>query len=365
MPTDLTIAFAGQAANAKSNVNALVSDFLHLGSPDSEGYFEKPDRWGTLTFYVLAPDETLPLPDGLKHALNTVLSIEDSKIYLLTGKNPGDELARYDAYVDKILSFDDPLSELIDILSEAPRPHLLMNWDEADADDEQLINLAHQHTTIRVADLVQGLTAIVPDIEDEPEEEESPEPEPEERPARRGRNRKQEPEELDEEQEDLDEKPTRPVPEQTPKPAAATLEEEISTAQRAITQSAIAVGDVTVPADLLREVLAVLTAAGVYMSATDTANAAKNLAGDVRHSPLTEELGKQAEALSAALRTEESYEKALKDTAPEKAKRKPAGKAAKVVWDDDAQEWKKAGRGRPRAGARTGFMDAEGNVTED
>lgn len=366
MPTDLTIAFAGHAANAKSNVNSLVSDFLHLGSPDSEGYFEKPDRWGKLAFYILAPDKTLP--DGLKHALNLALSIEGGKVYLVTGKDAGDELTAYGEYVDKILSFDDPLSELADILSDAPRPNLFMNWDEADADDEMMINLAHRYVeVIRVSDLVQGLTSIVPDIVDEADGvdiEETPEPEPEEeeRPARRSRSRKPQTEELNEEQEDLDE--TQPVKEKTPEPEPTTLEEEISAAQRATTQSAIAVGDVTVSTDLLRDVLSALSAAGFYMDAVDTVNATKNLA-DLRRSPLTEELHKQAAALNSALSAEEPYEKAVRDTASEKPKQKPAGKTTKVVWDEDASEWKKAGRGRPRAGARTGSMDAEGNVTED
>ncbi|MFD4858445.1 hypothetical protein [Streptomyces atratus] len=367
MPTDLTIAFAGHAANARSNVTALVSDFLHLGSPDSEGYFEKPDRWGKLAFYFLAPDKNLP--DGLKYSINLALSVENGKVYLVTGKDAGDEVTAYGEYVDKILSFDDPLSELVDILSEAPHPNLFMNWDESDADDEQLINLAHQHDLIRVSDLVQGLTAIVPDIVDDDDEEgeveetsePEPEPEVEARPARRSRSRKAETEELNEEQEDLDE--TQPV-KKAPGPVVPTLEEEISAAQRAATQSAIAVGNVTVSADLLRDVLNALSAAGVYMSAVDTVNATKNLA-DLRLSPLTEELHKQAEVLNTALHAEESYEKAVRDTAPEKSKQKPAGKTTRVILDEDSGEWKKAGRGRPRAGARTGSMDAEGNVTED
>lgn len=349
MPTtDLTAAFAGHAPNARQNIRSLVSDFLHLGSPDREGYYETPDRWGKLAFYVLALEDDLPA--ALKTCLDLALSIDGSTVYIVTGTTTVAAIDdAYGEYVDKILAYDDPMAELIDILSDQPRPHLLINWDPADADDEHLIALAHQQSHITVSDLVMGRTEILPNNSEDPEE---PEPEKEERPSRR-RARRKEPEELEEEPEELEETPS-------------TLEEEVSAAHRATgaTQSTIATGDITVPADQLRDVLGALDTATYYMQAVDNANATKNLADQVVYSPLTQQLETQSQSLYQLLNPLEPYEKSLQKTTQEQPKKKPSGKGTRVIWDEDAQEWKKAGRGRPRAGARTGLMDDDGNVTE-
>ncbi|MFH9606846.1 hypothetical protein [Streptomyces sp. NPDC017448] len=355
MPRDLTVAFAGHAPTSKSNVTALLGDFLHLASPDAQGYYEKPERWGEILFYVLATEATLP--EGVKHSLNFALSVEEAKVYLVVPNALGDALDSYGEYVDSILRFDDPLTELVDILSDQPRPHLCVSWDESDPDDEQLINLAHQYPAIRVSDLVQGLVSIVPDTEEAETEEEQAE-EPQETPPATA-SKAQAPAELDEKPKELDEKPSAAAAE-----GPSTLEGEVAAAHRAVTQSALVVGQVEVSSELLREVHHALNAAYDYFSAIDLSNARKNLADGLLYSPLTVALHTQMQAVNALLSTSEPYREAPAASGAAD-KPKPAGKPVKVIWDETAQEWKKAGRGRPRAGVRTGLMDAAGTVVED
>jgi hypothetical protein len=357
VPKDLTLAFAGHAPNTRRNIEYLLADWLSLGTPDGEGYYDKPDRYGHITIYMLLTDGQVPA--GLKPALNLAVSIEDVELHLVTDEVTG-AVAEWTDSVDHVHEPDDPFEFLIGELSGIPSPYLLINWDEKDADDEQLIKLAHQSGKIKVVDLVQGLAEIRPD-----EEDQEPEPEPE-RPIRKpAKPQREEVEELDPEEEELDDT-SEPVT-STPRKSAekpqvgptSTLEDDVAAAHREM-QTTIAVGEVTVPAELLREAVYLLDRAGYFMRATDATTAAKNLADDVAYSPLTQALGDKVKELNLVLHPELDYEK----TPALKATKKPAGKPTKVVWDEDAQEWKKAGRGRLRAGTRVGFMDEDGNVIE-
>lgn len=366
MPTDLTLAFAGHAPNRKANIESLLEDWLHLASPDKDGYYDKPSRWGEITLYGILTDGQVP--KGLQPALHMALSIGDLdagvRVILITDKITGD-VQRWAEAVDEVQEVDDPLSHLVSQLANGPRPHLFINWDEKDADDSELIRQAHEHANIKVSDLAQGLVQILPgedEAEAEPEAPVEEEPEPPRRKSSRRRDQ-----ELEEQEEELeDQAPPAQEPQEEPQASEpSTLEEEVAAAKhQQDMQSAIAVGTVTVASEALREILHQVGRASFYLQAQDTAQATLQLA-DVGWSPLTVDLMAAEEALANLLEQGEPYN-AVVEATQKSAPKKPGSKdRRKVVWDDDANEWKPAGRGRTRRGVRVGWMDADGNVTEE
>lgn len=368
MPTDITVAVAGHGPNTKPNIEILLSDWLRLAAPDSEGYYSKPDHLGTVTFYALLVDGTIP--DGLKPALHLLASIDGARLELVTDKVEG-EIAKWAKVVDDDHEVADPYGFVIGKLADAKRSHLLINWNEVDADDEELISLAHERG-VRVLDLVNGLARIEraePEDEAEPEpEKEEPEPTPT-RAARKTSPRKVEeleeaPQELEDAEDQPAPQPEKPQAKALPEPSSepSTLEEEVSAAKR--TQTTIAVGEVTVDTELLRTTGHVLGKAAYFMRALDAQNAAKNMA-DAQHSPLTQALMDSLQGLEKVLNPEVDYDQTL--SAPTKAEKPKKGAlepGRKVVWDEDAEEWKPAARGRRRAGTRVGVVGDDGNVIE-
>lgn len=377
MPRDLTLAVAGHAKNTKLNIELLLRDRLHLGAPDKKGYYDKPDRYGALNVYFLLTDGEIPA--GLKPALHLLSGIDPVNLTLITDEVTGD-IAQWAEAVDDVQEVDEPLTALIENLADSPNPYLYVNWDESDVDDEQLIQLAHATGKIKVADLVQGLSELLPDEESDEQEDPEPEPQKDEKPtSRRRKPAKEEPEDLEESEENLPEDPAKTLPaaeksEEKPQvngPSTSsqepsTLEEEVAAAAREVKTSQITlpVGEtVTVPTTLANRLYEVLNTAGDYLLYLDHLNALKNMADTTLKSPLTEALAGAAEEVRQLLYAEVPYSQTV--PAPEKPKKSAAtGKTARVVWDEDAGEWKKAGRGRVRAGVRTGVMDEDGNVTE-
>jgi hypothetical protein len=362
VPRDITLALAGHAPNRPSNVQTQLEDLLVLGTPDKDGYYDKPDRWGTVTIYALLTDGAVP--EGMEAALNLAASIGDPdagdvKLCIVTDDVSG-RVAKWAKVADSVEEVDDPISHLVATLANSRKPVLLINWDQTDADDDELIRQAHA-TGIRVEDFVMGRSEILPG-----EEEPQPEPEEEEEapaPRRTSRRRAQELEEPEEELEE--EAPAAPQPQEEPQAAAASsLEEELAAAHRQQDmQSTIAVGTIGVPSEALRDILDKVSRTTFFLQAQDTANAARQLA-DVEWAPLTRDAMEAEESLAELLQQAEPYEAAV--TATDKPAAKKAAKARrKVVWDDDASEWKPAGRGRTRSGVRVGWMDADGNITEE
>lgn len=365
VPTDITVAVAGHGPNTQPNIEALLGDWLRLAAPDGEGYYTKPDHLGTLTFYALLADGTIP--DGLKPALHMLASIDGARLELVTDNVQGD-VAKWAKVADKTQEVDDPYEFVINELASAKRAHLLINWNEVDADDEELINLAHERG-VRVLDLVNGLALIQ---RAEPEDEAEAEPEPEESeptqtratrkaPSRQVEELEEAPEELEDEAAPQPEKPqANPLP--APSEDPSTLEEEVSAAKR--TQTTIAVGEVTVDTELLRETSHVLGKAAYFMRAIDAQNAAKNLA-ETQYSPLTQALMDSVQGLERVLNPEVDYDQALPAPAkPAKAQKSVLEPGRKVVWDEDEEAWKPAARGRRRAGTRVGVVGDDGNVIE-
>lgn len=357
MAVDLTIALAGHATNTVENTTFLLSEWLDLGAPD-EGYYAKPGRWGHITILWLLTDGEVP--EGLAPALDLTAHIEDTSVHLITDRVTG-PITRWARLADDVSEVEDPLDCLIRNLADARAATLFISWDEEDADDEKLINLAHAHKSIRVSDLVLGLSEILPG---EDESETAP-PSIQDDPPRRRRTDQDAPTELNEQPEELEaeaEAPTEVAPAAPSNaPPASTLEEEVAAAKRGITQSTIAMGDIKVSADYLRDLVHTVERAAFFMRAHDAQNAAKNLATDTKYSPLTEALCNSVESLNELLSPELAYEETV--SKPTKPKGK-AGKPVKVVWDADAQTWNRAGRGRTRAGVRVGWMDEDGHVTE-
>ncbi|MFE9834049.1 hypothetical protein ACFYP4_02700 [Streptomyces sp. NPDC005551] len=370
MPTDITIAFGGHAANARPNVEALLSDWLRLGSPDREGYYDKPDRWGKITFYALLADGVVP--DGLKHAMRMASSIgdlDDGVAFEIVTDTVTADVEKWAEAADKVHEVEDPFKHLVALLGEASRPYLFINWDEEDADDEELIKLCHENPDIRVSDLVNGLGQIVPDARDEEEPQDEPEEEePEEKPARRsGKSRSRAVEELEAPEEELDETPAKAQASTVKASEAApqSLEEDVAAAKRAEpAQSTLAVGEITVDSNRLRDVLVAISRTTFYLQSQDTANAARALT-EVVFSPLTVDLVAAEETLAGLLEGETKYDEVVKATA-KPAKGKPALEAGKkVIWDEDGGTWKPAPRGRKRSGTRVGIVQDDGSVLEE
>lgn len=351
---DLTLAVAGHAPNSQANIEALLSDWLRLGAPDREGYYSRPPRFKQITVYALLTDGEVP--PGLLPALNLLPFVDDTRFEVVTDRVTGD-VARWAKTADGVHTSTDPASTLLDLLSEARSPRLLINWDDTDADDEALVQAAHESGKIRVLDLVEGLVEIVPD---DPEEEEAQEEAPPE-PARPARRKK--PEVLEEVVEELDEEepPAAKRPARVePLPHDRT---EADTAPEAPVQTTLPTADAfAIKRELVERVYGALVLAADYHHYDDCMRAI--LAGKAvekpESGPLTAELTTSAELLRTILFGEVPYEQAVTATATQK----PTGKPYKVIWDEDEKEWRKAGRGRVRTGTRVGMMDSQGNVTE-
>lgn len=359
MPYDITIGLAGHAPNKAANVTALLEDFLHLGTPDGEGYYAQSTRWKSVSIYLLLTDGTVP--PGLEPAARLAASIEGARLHLVTDKVNASIKAWADC-CDSVSEVADPLDCLIRELDSA-HGVLCIGWDETDPDDTQLIKLAHDRDHVTVRNLVEGLVEIVPGDEEQPGEPPAPEEAKTEAPVRRRRTSPPSSvgSDLDETPQDLEEKP--PVGElkhEEPQAAlASTLEQDVAQAYRARdTQTTIAVGAITVDAAVLAELARVVDRAAFYMRAVDATNAAKNLATETVPSPLAEALGNQVQVINSLLYPELAYE----DTLPKEEKPRDSGKRHKVVLDEETGEWKKAGRGRTRAGVRTGWRDDSGIV---
>lgn len=363
MPTtEITMAIGGHADNDRRNIEALLTDWLKLAAPDEEGYYELPDRFESLTIYVLLTDGEIP--KGIKPALDLVSSIDGAKLHLVTDEVTG-PIAKWTGSVDKVHETDDPFETLVDLLAEPKSSYLFINWDEQDPDDDQLIKLAHKHKTIRVCDLIQGLQQILPgdedDEDDEPQDEQEEEQEAK-KPAPRTRKSKQEVLDLDPEEQELDEKPLpatekkQEAPQAKAASNASSLEEEVAAAQRQVTAT-LTKGERVISRELLGTIYGILNEAGDYLLFADRMNALKNRANETKQSPLTEAVAQVCEQVRVLWMDDA-------DDAPEKPT-EPVGKTYKAVWDEDENTWKKAGRGRVRAGVRTAQIDEQGNVFED
>ncbi|MFI0265659.1 hypothetical protein [Streptomyces luteogriseus] len=370
MPRDITLALAGHAPNRPSNVQTQLEDLLVLGTPDEDGYYDKPDRWGTITIYALLTDGTVP--EGLEAALNIAGSIGDPdegdvKLCIVTDDITG-RVAKWAKVADTVEEADDPISHLVAALANSRKPVLLINWDDSDADDDELIRQAHATGKIRVEDFVMGRSQILPnDDGEEPQPEPEAEPEEEEEAPARRRTSRRRAQELEEPEEELEEElPAAPEPQEEPQAAAtSSLEEELAAAHRQQDmQSTIAVGTIGVSSEALRDILDKVVRLTFFLQAQDTANAARQLA-DVEWAPLTCDAMAAEESLAQLLQQAEPYEAVVAATDRPAAKKAASKGRRKVVWDDDASEWKPAGRGRTRSGVRVGWMDADGNITEE
>lgn len=346
--TALTLAIAGHAPNTPRNIDALLSDWLTLGAPDKDGYYNRPDRYQQITVHALMTDGVVP--PGLKPALGILPYISDTRFEIVTDAISG-EVVRWEAAADAVHEVSDPLQTLVNTLADAPNPRLLINWDDADADDERLVQLAHETGKIRVLDLVEGLTEIVPDDPEDPAAEE--EPIQEEPPRRQRKPAKKAPEELEEPQEELPDTPVQPQP----KPKAA---KSPAPPQTAMQITAPVADTYEMPRALAEQILGALLTAADYHNYTDCQNAIRAGKGleKAERSPLTQELANSAEMLRAVLYGEEPYQ-----SVPTKSN-SPSVKPGKVIFDEETQQWNRAGRGRLRAGTRVGMMDENGNVTE-
>ncbi|MFE6739789.1 hypothetical protein [Streptomyces tubercidicus] len=359
MPYDITIGLAGHAPNTAANVTALLEDFLHLGTPDSEGYYAQPTRWENVSIYLMLTDGTVP--SGLEHAARLAASIDGAELHLVTDE-VSTSIKAWAECCDSVSEVADPLEYLVHRLDSA-HGVLCVAWDETDADDTELISLAHSRDHVTVRNLVQGLVEIVPGDEDPPDQPAAPEEAKAETPARRRRTSPpvSSGTDLDETPQEVEEQP--PPDELTheePQAAtASTLEEDVAQARRARdAQTTIAVGAIAVDAAVLAELARVVDRAAFYMRAVDATNAAKNLAAETVPSPLAEALGNQVQVINSLLYPELAYE----DTFPKAEKKRASGKRHKVVLDEESGKWQKAGRGRTRAGVKTGWMGDDGIV---
>lgn len=344
----LTMAIAGHAENDPVNVKMLLSDWLRLGAPDREGYYDKSSVYDTITLYALLTEDAIP--QGLKGVLDILPFVDGVQFEIVTGRTvtDGSDVDKWSATADDTHTVDDPLEYTISLLEKARVKRLLINWDESDADDDLLIRRAHTGS-IPVYDLVYGMTEITPD---NPELESAPAPEPEpEQPKPKTRRTRRMAEELREEPEEL---PDTSPDVTEPQAQAPSGPEEPK-------QMTIATGEITIPANTLREIVTTLDRAALYLRAVDAQEAARHLKEVKENSPLATALGEHVKGLNMLLHPELNYSSVV-------AKQKsanPWGVATKVIWDDEKQEWKKAGRGRVRAGTRTGMMDIAGIVRED
>lgn len=338
---DLTLAVAGHAPNSRRNVDSLLSDWLQLGAPDVEGYYPRLDRYKNVTIYALLTEGTVP--PGLKHALDILPFIDGARFEIFTDARKGD-IAKWDA--DEIHVVQDPYEAFVVALSEARSPRLLINWLDTDADDEKVIKLAHDTGKIRVLDLVEGLVEIAPDPPEAPE----PEVPVDEPPVKR---RRREP--IEEPKEELDD---------TPEPAPSPPVVAVTETPAEPVQTTIPVEEhYTITRELAEQLYVALITAADYHNFGD--QQAAILAGKAletaERSPLTHELTNVAELLRAILYGEVPYAMTGSSVSP---RQKTGAKPVKVIWDEESKEWRKAGRGRTRAGTRVGMMDESGTVVE-
>lgn len=364
----LTVAAGGTAPLRERHLAMLVQDKLGLQGPDADGYYELPDRYDRIDVVIAASGPNLS--DTTRALFDFFAMIDGNRITVITDDDEGDIAAELERHADELIIAKDPAQSALDHLQEAEGTSITwLAWGEnADPTTVRLRDLSWD-AGLKVKDLCQGMFTLEPeeqvDAPEQPEEERQEKPAPRKRAARTPR------EELTSSREELTSQTGKslPAPEKeqeepqvnAPSPPSS-LEEDVAAAHRATEpqQLTIATGEIRVSAAALQELASILDRAAFYMRAVDAQNAAKNLA-ETKYSPLTEALNNAVTTLNLALYPELDYSKTLKAA----DKPKDQGKGVRVVYDEGEQNWKRAGRGRVRAGTRTGVQYEDGRVVED
>jgi hypothetical protein len=202
----IALAIAGQADIAYENVEALLNDWLGFGEPDSDGVYEAPEDPVEVYFPVTGGHWS----DGLDTVVDWSATAGLNFNAVIEPEH--DDVSAVLEDTDAVLEAEDVNKALIDVLLNGKEKgfdvYLLLLWgDEGDPNSEELLSLADE-AGIPVKDLSGGLDDIVfaEDPSDDAEPEPEPEPEPEEKPSRSQRRRKEAvAEELPDEAEELTE----------------------------------------------------------------------------------------------------------------------------------------------------------------
>lgn len=367
----IALAFAGPGETTVENAADLLNDHLGFGPADADGLPEIPEN---LEFRLLFPVSEDHLSSGLQAVIDwtDTADIEYEAVIDPDAKQSRKVKAAL-KYAKHIHENPNVNSGLMDELRAADEEGfetwLVLLWgDDENGDDhaETLLDLASTYE-IRALDLTKGLEDIAFAAEDEPLDKE-PEPEKPKRSKRKPR------EELRQDDEPLADEPVEDV-----KTAYAAGQKGVTAEPGSLEEDvaqAKAKRDKAEPETKVDAALGIVAKALEVLQLTDRTNALLNVAGRVEYRPLTVALGEALETLQERLSAPQSGVGAKPDPSPsddaEKPRRSrgrprkdgtaaqprsPEEKAVKEIWDDDEQDWVRAGRGRIPKGIKTRMVD--------
>lgn len=382
------IAFAGPGDSTIDNTTDLLNDFL--GFKDGE----VPEDDDTLIYFPATKDHlskglesVIDWTDNLELAYNAVTNGESSKAI--------DSVLKYAEEISEVKNVNQALIEALRDTEDHDPYLILLYGEDGDENAEILLDLASTYG-IKVLDLTAGLDDLAFEEEEAtPEPEPEPEKKPEEAPRRRGRTREIEP----------DEKPLAEEPEDKGSPPWPVDEKKPAPARRSRAKKAEEIGPTPEEEPTLQEQIAeskakeddsaaqriVATPPGV-VSAEDALQAIETV--EFFLSAWTEKNIEAQQGYARALETRFWLEKMLgrfadlidgstdapQETAdePKRGRGRPrndgeptrprtaAEKAVKEIWDEEDQQWVRAGRGRIPAGVKTRLVDPKtGAPVED
>lgn len=354
----IAVAFGGSADVSPTSIHALLNDWLGFGDKDADGYYAPPEDKEIIVLFPATNDH---VNDSLDKVVAWT-SLADLPYEVVTDgdyKDPEDGFLLADA--GQITKKANVNKGLIDALveTEADERYLVLLWgEEGDENAENMMTYA-EVKEIPVKDLSDGLDDLRfgdDEVEETPEPEPEPEPEPAPR-ARRGRR-------------GAVEEPEAKEPESEPeKPARARRGRKEATleAEETPLEEKAEVVEENKPEPVVEEkvrfygpnnIRRALETAFAHFHAVDQSNAAKNLALEVRLSPITA-------LLSDALHDLEQEEgkqgvPAEKEEQPVEAPKRGRGRPRETPVEEvttgylktkeEPFTYRKAGRGRPPRG---------------
>lgn len=384
----ITLAFIGSAKVKPLTIQSAMNDWLGLGAPDSEGYFEESEKYDIRLLFPAGPQHwNEALEDVWKWSAQAALPYD-----LILDKNgKSDDLEYVVEDADEVHEVTNVSKALVDTLADvkSDEKYVIALWGDEGDDEADAVMTFAEAADIRAKDLSAGLDDL--QFGDEEEEEEEPEPAPEpERPSRRRRGAKPEEEapaeeekprrrrgakpepveqeqSLDEDEEALDDEPVQPEPVKEEKPKATRkAKDKPAPETEPVKDEPVAeekswgeagAGHVT-KAAFPSVILKALRHAAEFHHAIDASNAAKNASDEVQKSPLTlllsEALHEAEIALDEVRNGGGVAEPVSVEPVAEEPKRRGRPRTKEEVFpylrNEDEGTYRKAGRGRPRRG---------------
>jgi hypothetical protein len=380
----ITLAFIGSAKVKPLTIQSAMNDWLGLGAPDSEGYFEESEKYEIRLLFPAGPQHwNDALEDVWKWSAQAALPYD-----LILDKNgKSDDLEYVVEDADEVHEVTNVSKALVDTLADvkSDEKYVIALWGDEGDDEADAVMTFAEAADIRAKDLSAGLDDL--QFGDEEEEEPEPEPEPEpERPSRRRRGAKPEEEapaeeekprrrrgakpepveqeqSLDEDEEALDDEPVQPEPVKEEKPKATRkAKDKPAPEPEPVKDEPVAeekswgeagAGHVA-KAEIPSVVFEALQQARKYLTLIEQASAALKQVDDTP-SPLRALLGEALSALENLQNGEPTtVEPVSVEAKAEEPKRRGRPRTKEEVFpylhNEEEGTYRKAGRGRPRRG---------------